>query len=49
MRRMLESLASRRPSRIGIRLFAFNLLVVFVPFTAVHEEVEVEVTEVKKN
>lgn len=31
MTRTLTSLLRRRPSRIGVRLFAFNLLVVFVP------------------
>ena len=31
MRRPVAALLRRRPSRIGVRLFAFNLLVLFVP------------------
>lgn len=33
--RLLTSLTRRRPSRIGLRLFAFNLLVVFVPVAGI--------------
>jgi two-component system, OmpR family, sensor histidine kinase ChvG len=35
LRSKLQSLLRRRPSRIGVRLFAFNLLVVFVPVAGV--------------
>ena len=31
IRQRLRALLRRRPSRIGMRLFAFNLLVLFVP------------------
>lgn len=31
----LRALARRRPSRIGVRLFAFNLLVLFVPIAGI--------------
>src|ERR671912_916352 len=31
----IRSLLRRRPSRIGLRLFAFNLLVVFVPVAGI--------------
>lgn len=32
---VIPSLSKRRPSRIGVRLFAFNLLVVFVPVAGI--------------
>jgi len=31
----IEHLLSTRPSRIGLRLFAFNLLVLFVPVAGI--------------